>query len=391
MLCAGLMSGTSLDGVDAALVDIGGQEKNIDVKQIAFTTFPMPETLKIRIKQACDPVQSNVQLICELNFELGELFAAALEAVCVKAGVHPEDLQFAATHGQTIWHISHKQPGIPSTLQIGEPAVIAYRFNIPVISNFRVMDIAAGGDGAPLVPFTEYILYSDRKQSIGLQNIGGIGNITYLDKNGTVDDVLAFDTGPGNMMIDEAMSSLFGQPYDRNGETARQGHLCDALFTELKSHPYFERRPPKSTGREEFGQRYTHSIIEKYAEEKPEDIINTLTEFTAWSIVRSIHDYILSMGNMEKLIISGGGANNPYLIERIQTLLGTTEVCTQDDLGFSNDAKEAVAFAILGYETLHGCFSNVPRVTGASKKVVLGMITPRPRPFELKGESYESL
>lgn len=389
MLCAGLMSGTSLDGVDAVLVDIEGQGKQTDVKQIAFATLPMPETLRRRVKQACDPVQSNVRLICELNFELGELFASALEAVCTQAGVHPENLQFAATHGQTIWHISHKQPGIPSTLQIGEPAVIACRFNIPVVSDFRVMDIAAGGDGAPLVPFTEYLLYSDSNQNIGLQNIGGIGNITYLDKNGTIDDVLAFDTGPGNMMIDEAMHLLFGEPYDRNGQTARRGHLCAALFTELKSHPYFDRRPPKSTGREEFGQRYTRSLVEKYAEEKPEDIIHTLTEFTAWSIARSIHDYILPSGSMDKLIVSGGGANNPYLIERIRTLLGPTQVCTQDDLGFSNDAKEAIAFAILGYETMHGRFSNVPSVTGASGKVVLGMITPRP--FQLKGELYESL
>ena len=380
MLCAGLMSGTSLDGVDAALVRIEGQGEDIEARLLSFDTLPMPEKLKARVKQACDPTQSNVQLICELNFELGDLFARALEKVCTNAGIRPQSLDFAASHGQTIWHISHKQPGIPSTLQIGEPAVMAYRYNIPVVSNFRVMDIAAGGDGAPLVPFAEYILYSDSEKNIGLQNIGGIGNITYLKKGGTIDEVLAFDTGPGNMMIDEAMTSLFGVPYDQNGQTARQGNLCAALFEELKAHSYFDRQPPKSTGREEFGQRYTQSLLEKYAEENPEDIIYTFTEFTAWSIVRSIRDHIMPIGPLNQLVVSGGGANNPYLMERIQMLLPETEVCTQNSLGYSNDAKEAIAFAVLGYETLHGAFSNVPKATGAKKKIVLGVITPRPVP-----------
>lgn len=378
MLAVGLMSGTSLDGIDAALCEIEGQGRKTQCHLIAFETLDMPLDLKEKIKKACCIEESNSELICELNFELGNIFADAVAKVCAKAQVDPHTLDYVASHGQTIYHISRKQKGLPSTLQIGEPALISYRFNVPTVSNFRVMDIAAGGEGAPLVPYSEYVLYSSDEKNIALQNIGGIGNVTYLKKQGSLEEVFAFDTGPGNMMIDEAMVTLFNQKYDEDGKIAAMGHVDETLYQELKKHSYFDRKPPKSTGREEFGQAFTQDILRRYAHLSKEDMITTLTQFTAYSIGRSISDFILKEHDLDTLIVAGGGANNPTLMKMIQKELTSIEVISQNDLGYSNDAKEAIAFAIMGNETLHHHFSNVKSATGAKRNVVLGMITPRP-------------
>ncbi|MCI6811466.1 MAG: anhydro-N-acetylmuramic acid kinase AnmK [Lachnospiraceae bacterium] len=376
MLAVGLMSGTSLDGVDAVLCEVEGLAENTKVRQIAFETYDMSDDLKEKIKCCCADEGVTTSLICSLNFELGELFANAAKSICDKAGVDSENLGFIASHGQTIYHIPKPYDNyVASTLQIGESTVIAQRCKCPVISNFREMDMACGGEGAPLVPFSEYIFYRNAHHAVALQNIGGIGNVTVLPKNCSIDKVYAFDTGPGNMMIDEAMNVLYQKKYDENGATAMQGKLIQKLADELKNHPYINVVPPKTTGREMFGAPMTRKILEKYQHEKSEDLIYTLTWYTAYTIAQNYEKYVLPKDKVGEVILGGGGAHNKTLITILQEIMPEIKVCLQEDKGYSSDAKEAVAFVILGNETLHRRFSNVPSATGAREKAILGKIT----------------
>lgn len=375
MLAVGLMSGTSLDGIDAVLCEIHGSQETTTVKQLSFMTMPLPLEIKEKIKQCCSN-QADIAQVCSLNFELGELFAKAAQAVCESYGIQTSQLDYIASHGQTIYHIPRKTKDyVASTLQIGESAIIAQRCDCPCIANFRVKDMAAGGEGAPLVPFSEYILYSKQDEAIALQNIGGIGNVTVLPANASIDDVFAFDTGPGNMVIDEAMQSLFNQPYDENGDTAAKGELIVELMNELKQDPYVVMAPPKTTGREVYGSEFTHSILNRYATYAPEDIIATLTWFTAYSIAENYRQFILPNHKLTQVILGGGGAHNATLKQMLSDELPGIDVLCQEDLGYSSDAKEAIAFVILGNETMHHQFSNVPKATGANQKVILGNIT----------------
>lgn len=375
MLAVGLMSGTSLDGIDAVLCEIHGSANTTTVKQLSFLTLPLPDSTQAKIKQCCQN-NANVAQVCSLNFELGELFAKAAQAVCLQYGIETTQLDYIASHGQTIYHIPRNTAEyVASTLQIGESAVIAQRCGCPCIANFRVKDMAAGGEGAPLVPFSEYILYSKQDEAIALQNIGGIGNVTVLPAHASIDDVFAFDTGPGNMVIDEAMQCLFNQPYDANGNTAEKGKLIIELVNELKQDPYIVMAPPKTTGREVYGSEFTHNILNRYATYAPEDIIATLTWFTAYSIAENYRQFILPNHKLTQVVLGGGGAHNATLKQMLSDELAGIEVLCQEDLGYSSDAKEAIAFVILGNETMHHQFSNVPKATGASQKVILGNIT----------------
>lgn len=375
MLAVGLMSGTSLDGIDAVLCDICGSGNTTRIKQLEFTTLPLSSEIKEKIKRCCNN-QATVAQVCSLNFELGELFAKAVQSVCKQYGVKTTQLGFIASHGQTIYHIPRKTSDYAaSTLQIGESAVIAQRCGCPCIANFRVKDMAAGGEGAPLVPFSEYILYSKKDEAVALQNIGGIGNVTVLPANGSIDDVFAFDTGPGNMVIDEAMQCLFNLPYDDNGTIASKGKLIEPLMEQLKKDSYLSLVPPKTTGREVYGSNYTHQLLNQYNTCYPEDIIATLTWFTAYSIAENYRRFILDKHDVKKVILGGGGAHNASLRHFLAYELPGIAVLTQEDLGYSSDAKEAIAFVILGNETLHHQFSNVPKATGANQKVILGNIT----------------
>lgn len=379
MYSVGLMSGTSLDGVDAVLVDINGTGMNTKVDVIKFNTYEIPADIKDEIKKACLPNQSSSALICSLNFKLGHLFSNAVKSICKEANINASELSFVATHGQTIYHIPKAIKGyIPSTLQIGEPSIIAYENNVKVVSNFRTMDIAAGGEGAPLVPYSEYILYGGRGEDIALQNIGGIGNVTVIPGENDMRKVYAFDTGPGNMMIDEACQRLFGVKYDKGGEIGSKGNVNKEMLDRLMSHPYISVFPPKSTGREDFGEDYVCTLLERYNNLPKEDIVATLTAFTAESIVDSYKKHIIPKVNLKKVIIGGGGAHNKTLINLIKNGLNGIEVLTQEEIGHSSDAKEAIAFAILGNETIHGNTSNVPSATGAKANVILGNITLAP-------------
>ena len=376
MLAVGLMSGTSLDGVDVVLCDITGKDEDTQVQQLNFKTYEIPEYLRDKIRKCCSRELVPVELICSLNFELGQLFAETVKKLCEESSVNLEDIAFIASHGQTIFHIPKAfSDYIPSTLQIGEAAIIANECRTTVISNFRVMDMAVGGEGAPLVPYSEYLLYADKNQAVALQNIGGIGNVTFLPKKGDFTKVIAFDTGPGNMMIDAAVQKLYGKKFDKNGEYASKGKLIPQLAEELKKHPYFALDIPKTTGREMFGEHYTYALLEKYQDYSKNDIIFTLTWFTAYSIAYHYKKYFIHHHNLDKCIIAGGGAYNDCLINLIKRELPEIEILIQEELGYSSEAKEAIAFVILGNQTYHMRPSNVPSATGARKSVILGQIT----------------
>lgn len=362
----GLMSGTSLDGVDAALVD---EKFNL----IDFITYDINKELLEKLKLALDINKSNNELLCSLNFELGYLFSEAVKAVCEKAKFDISKLDFIASHGQTIFHIPRSKGNfIASTLQLGEPAVIAYETGVKVISNFRTMDMAAGGEGAPLVPYADYYLFRSSKKSRVLLNIGGISNITILDKNGDLSSVYAFDTGPGNMIIDELMMSFYNKKYDEDGSIGLSGNIIDELLEEMLSNSFISKIPPKSTGREEFGKDYTQNIINKYKAYKREDIITTATYFTAMSIAYNIKNFISI--SIDEVIVSGGGVYNKLIMKLLNDLLDI-KVMSIEELGYSPDAKEAIAFSVLGYRTLNREFSNVKSATGAKEDVILGNIT----------------
>ncbi|WP_242260997.1 anhydro-N-acetylmuramic acid kinase AnmK [Bacillus cereus group sp. BfR-BA-01453] len=378
MYIAGVMSGTSLDGIDVALVRIEGSGVDSKVKLIHFTTVPFRNDIKSEIQQALSIENSNVQLICSLNFKLGLCFANAVKEVCKEANFSLEQLDLIGSHGQTIYHQPKPEGNmIASTLQIGEPAVIAYDTNTTVISNFRTMDMAAGGQGAPLVPYSEVILYRDPSKNRLLQNIGGIGNVTVIPSQKSDQNVIAFDTGPGNMIIDEVCQRLFQLPYDQNGEIAEQGEVVDEILTYCMNHPFLKMNPPKSTGREQFGEEFVSQLLKRYEKHSKENILTTVTMFTASSIVHHYKEFILPYYEIDEVILGGGGSYNNTLVEMIRYGL-KDEKCTifiQEDIGYSSEAKEAIAFAILANETYHRNPSNVPSATGAKKTVVLGNVT----------------
>ncbi len=378
MYIAGIMSGTSLDGIDVALVHIEGSGVESKVKLIHFITVPFCNDMKNEIQQALSIENSNVQLICSLNFKLGLCFANAVREVCKEANFPLGQLNLIGSHGQTIYHQpKHDGNMIPSTLQIGEPAVIAYETNTTVISNFRTMDIAAGGQGAPLVAYSEIILYRHPTKNRLLQNIGGIGNVTIIPSHLSDKNVIAFDTGPGNMVIDEMCQRLFQLSYDQNGKIAKQGVVVDEILTYCMNHPFLKMNPPKSTGREQFGEEFVSELLKRYERHSKENIVTTVTMFTARSIVHQYKEFILPYYEIDEVILGGGGSYNRTLVEMIRNGL-KEEKCTlflQEDIGYSSEAKEAIAFAILANETYHRNPSNVPSATGAKQSVVLGNIT----------------
>lgn len=388
MLAIGLMSGTSLDGVDCALVDIDGVDDSTTVRLAAFATYEMPQLTRERIMEACRPDGGTSRLLCSLNVELGHLFSKAVGQMCSDQGIDASTLGFVATHGQTIWHEPDASRDLgdgaryhASTLQLGEPAIIAFDHNVRVVSNFRPMDMAAGGQGAPLVPFSEVVLYGSATKNRALLNVGGIGNVTVLPRGRSSHDVFAFDTGPGNMMVDEACRRLLGVPFDNGGAIAARGHVDEQMLASLLGDPYFACEPPKSTGRELFGAAAVARALEAHPKALAEDVVATFTELTARSIADACRDFVAPRleGALDELIVGGGGAHNATLVGRLAALMPGTQVLTQEDLGLSSDAKEAVAFAILGNQTIHGRPSNVPSATGARTSVILGNVTYPPR------------
>jgi anhydro-N-acetylmuramic acid kinase len=378
MLVIGLISGTSADGVDAAIVEINGAPPQLSVALRSFTFVPYSAKQRQQIFSLFDPQTSRVDQICQMNFAVGEWFAsAALQAVRA-SGLSFEHIDLIGSHGQTIYHCMEPDTPVRSTLQIGEPAVIAERTGITVVADFRVADVAAGGQGAPLVSYVDWLLYRHSAKRRSLQNIGGIGNVTYLPMDQAPEQVLSFDTGPGNMLIDYAVQRLTAgnQTFDDGGRLAAQGQVSQTLLAELMSHPYFDQPLPKTTGREQFGVFFGEQVWERGQAMGLNglDLLATLTVFTAASIADSYRRFLPEMP--DEIIVGGGGANNPVLLQMLRDELYPIPVLRQEDLGYSSDAKEAVAFAVIAYETLHGRPGNLPSCTFALHPAVLGKIVP---------------
>ena len=385
----GMMSGTSVDGVDAALIELSREGGAPRVKLLAFENTPYPQGVRERVFELFRPETSTVDRIGYMNFLLGELYARAALSVIAKAGLTSADVDLIGSHGQTIWHEpeARETDGMPIryTVQIGEGAVIAARTGIPTVSDFRVADMAVGGQGAPLVPFSEYLLYRREDESILLQNIGGIGNMTVLPAGATPEQVFAFDTGPGNMIIDAVAAAISGGRLkcDVNGGIAARGRVDEELLARLQKDEYYARRPPKTTGRERFGTQYAQRILDDRARHpiSDEDLLATVTYLTAWSIFDACERFALPVCKPAELIVGGGGSYNKTLLKDLSGLFGTRGIAvrTQEDLGFNSDAKEAVAFALMADCFVRGEANVLPSVTGASAASVMGKLSLPPR------------
>ncbi|REJ28390.1 MAG: anhydro-N-acetylmuramic acid kinase [Caldibacillus debilis] len=376
MLVVGLMSGTSLDGIDASLVKIDGFGTSTKIKVIKSISLPYEQTLKEELLSAMDKKSSNVEQICSLNFKLGYLFADAVKKVCKEADIPLSQIDLIGSHGQTIYHLPNPLPPLTkSSLQIGDPSVLAYETKTMVVSNFRAMDIAAGGEGAPLIPYIDWLLFRSKTKGRILQNIGGIGNCTVLKKDAKKEDIIAFDTGPGNMIIDELCRTLLNIPYDANGEIASQGKVHHDVVSKLMDHDFFKKSPPKSTGREEFGREFTLKVIKNFSDLSAKDLIATATYFTAYSIADAYKKFVFPEAEIDEIIVSGGGGNNKTLLKMIQSLLPDKKLIKMDDLGITADEKEAVGFAVLANEYIHQQKTNMPKATGAKEFVLLGQLT----------------
>ncbi len=380
----GLMSGTSVDGVDAAVVELSGNAESTELGRVIFERIPYSPELRGKVLALMLPETSRVDDICRMNFVLGEVFADATLQVIRAAGLEADDIDLIGSHGQTIYHIPNAETccGITtrSTLQIGEPAIIAERTGITTVADFRMRDVAAGGQGAPLVPYADYILLRDAEKSRVIQNIGGIGNLTLLPAGCSLDEVIAFDTGPGNMVIDAVVSIITcGElEFDESGKIAASGNVVPDLLDWALSHPFFRKAPPKTTGREEFGSHFTKEMVERAQAEGISDcdLVATATALTAESIVESYKKWVLPNCKLDQVVIGGGGSYNGALIDMLRKGLPEVDVMVHEDLGISSDAKEAIAFAILANDAVCGCFTNVPKATGARHGVVLGKIIP---------------
>jgi anhydro-N-acetylmuramic acid kinase len=369
-LAVGLMSGTSLDGIDLVLVNIENFDLNTKVEVLYSDTILFDENIKHKIIQAMDEKVSNNALLCSLNVELGYVFGYAVLNFLEKNHINIQDVSFISSHGQTIYHIPTDDKDYKrSSLQLGDGSIIAEVCHTTVVSNFRLADIAAGGQGAPLVPYADYLLFSHKHFNRVIHNIGGIANATILSSSIKLNDVVAYDSGPGNMMIDEACQKLYGLDYDKNGDIAQSGQCIDSLYNELMHHPYYQLMPPKTSGREMFGKQYILPIIDKYIQYKKEDIIHTISLVTAHTIADSYKHY-----HIDEVFLCGGGAYNTFIKNEISKRLKYIPVLTLESLRYSSDYKEALAFVILGNQTLNHRPSNVIGATGATHRKILGQI-----------------
>lgn len=377
MKAIGLMSGTSADGVDAALVEIGES----DLSLLGYIEVPFPQDVRREILSLCE--NGRVDAICRMDAALGEWFAEAALRVCEEANVSAEEVDVIGSHGQTIHHLPTlavaADKRVRATLQIGNPSVIAERTGITTVSDFRSRDVAAGGQGAPLVPLVDYLLFRSEYVGRAMLNIGGIANVNILPANCGVSDIFAFDTGPGNMVIDGVVQVITQgkQSFDRDGALADKGQVCEDLLDVLMAHPFLDLELPKTTGREDFGADMVQKIFDW--EIKEEDLVRTATQFTVESIVHGIKRFVLPRCEIHEVIASGGGTKNPVMMDLLDRALGNIAFKRLDDLGMASEAKEAIAFAILACQSMNGQPGNVPSVTGAEKQVVLGSITPGER------------
>jgi anhydro-N-acetylmuramic acid kinase len=379
VLVIGLMSGTSLDGIDAALVELDGDPGALEWKLLHFIDRPYTAARRALIHECI--VHGNAAALCRLNADLGEWFAAAALELCASAGVAPADVTVIGSHGQTVWHEPPREGERGSTFQLGCAATIAERTGVAVVSDFRARDMAAGGQGAPLVPWVDRLLFAHADRRRVLQNIGGMGNLTWLPPRGSNEPVLAFDTGPGNALIDAAveLATNGARTFDDSGEWARTSAVDEQLLSELLTHPFLRKEPPKSTGREVYGRPYVQQLAERVAPSGEAEwgiFISTLTELSARSIADAVRRWVLPRG-VDEMIVTGGGARNTELVERIRRQLSGVPVRADDGaLGIDPAAKEALAFAVLAWAHVRHLSGNVPEATGATGPRLLGCYTP---------------
>ena len=383
MIVAGVMSGTSADGIDVALVRLKPRLQ-VRFELLGHAEYPYPKKVRAVVLAAMDASQASVADLSRLNFLLGELYS---EAVLVTEQQFRVKVALVGCHGQTLYHQGEPQRflgrQIAATWQTGEPAIIAAKVGVPVVSDFRPADIAAGGKGAPLVPFLDYMLFRDARLGRIVQNIGGIANLTAIPANAAASNVVAFDTGPGNMVIDAVTEKLFSRPFDRGGTIAASGKVRDQVVNGILQRAFFRKPPPKTAGREEFGRDFVREFLQSCRGCRKQDVVATATALTAKSIADAVRRFLVKNSNsarkhvFHEMILSGGGAKNSTLVNMLTgelALLGL-RLRFSDDFGLPSAAKEAVAFAVLAHETWHRRASNIPSATGARRAAVLGKIS----------------
>ncbi len=378
MLVAGIMSGTSVDGIDVALVELSGEAASLRCRLVAYHEIPFPDEVRDEVLAVSDAVVATSR-ISQLDFLLGQLFGQAVIEACDRSELAASQLDLVGSHGQTIYHQGEREPWhgfeVASTLQIGESACIARACGVPVVSDFRPSDIAAGGIGAPLVPYVDYLLFNSDLTSRVVLNIGGIANLSALPAGRGAGAVVAFDTGPGNMVMDQLIAHFTDgeQRYDCDGKMALSGRADEAFVDELLADPWYALPAPKSTGRERYGKRFAKRILDRGL--SPADAMASAARLTARSILLGLERWVRPVMSVEQLLVSGGGWRNPAIMAPLKDSLAETRVGPTDDLGVPAGAKEAVAFAVLAYESYHGRPGNLPSATGADRPVVLGKIS----------------
>ena len=382
MIVAGVMSGTSADGINVALVRVTSSSspaRTPGLHFLAHAEYPYPKQVRSAVLEAMNSTKASVADLARLNFLLAELYADAVLATQRRFHLKAE---LVGCHGQTLYHQGEAAAflgrKLAVTWQTGEAAVIAARVGVPVVSDFRPADMAVGGKGAPLVPFLDFLLYRDSRVGRIVQNIGGIANLTAIPAGASTGRVTAFDTGPGNMVIDAVMQRLFGKPYDRNGKIAGSGNVLDGLINDILRAPFFRRKPPKTAGREEFGRKFTQELIRRCGPVDKRDIVATATALTAHSIADALRRFVVRRsGTYRDFIVSGGGVNNPILMAMLANELRPLDlqIHSSDEFGLPSEAKEAAAFALLAFQTWNRRPSNLPSATGAKRPATLGKIS----------------
>jgi anhydro-N-acetylmuramic acid kinase len=382
MIVAGVMSGTSADGINVALVRITSSRSRVGMPGLHFLAhaeYPYPKHVRRAVLAAMNSTKANVANLARLNFLLAELYSDAVLATQRRFRLKAV---LVGCHGQTLYHQGEVAPflgrRLAATWQTGEGALVAARVGVPVVSDFRPADMAAGGKGAPLVPFLDFLLYRDSRVGRIVQNIGGIANLTAIPANASSNDVVAFDTGPGNMLIDAVTERLFGKAFDRDGRIAGSGAVLDPVISDVMRESFFRRKPPKTAGREEFGREFAQNFVRRCGRVDKRDIVSTATALTVRSIADALRQFVIHRtGTYRDFIISGGGASNSTLMAMLANELRALglQIRTSDEFGLPSEAKEAAAFAVLAFQTWNRKPSNVPSATGAKRPAILGKIS----------------